>query len=153
VEVPFWGMFFTTLKVVVAPLVLGFSLKKLLGEKKELERLLPYGALFSIGFILAVVFALNAEKLPLLTFKLTAAVFLHTVGGFAAGYLLGLLAGLDPRRARTLAVEVGMQNSGLSSLLALKFFTPLAALPSALFSLLQNAVGLLFALLFRKPSL
>jgi len=153
VEVPFWGMVFTTLKVVVLPLFVGFGLRKLFGRKERVEALLPYCALLSVAFILAVIFALNANRLPLVSLKLTLAVLLHVLGGFSAGYLLGLLSGMDSKRARTLAVEVGMQNSGLSSLLALKFFTPLTALPSALFSLLQNAVGVFFAFLFRKASL
>jgi len=43
-----------------------------------------------------------------------------------------------------------MQNSGLSTVLALKFFSQLSALPSAVFSLSQNILGVLLSFIFRR---
>ena len=60
------------------------------------------------------------------------------------------LAGLDKVRAKTLSIEVGIQNSGLAVALALKYFSSLSALPGALFSLVQNVNGLLLSALYRK---
>ncbi len=55
------------------------------------------------------------------------------------------LAGLDIRTARTVAIEVGMQNSGLGVALAVKYFSAVAALPGALFSIWHNLSGSLLA--------
>lgn len=53
--------------------------------------------------------------------------------------------GWDERTARTLAIEVGIQNSGLAVALAVKYFDPAAALPRALFSIWHNLTGSLLA--------
>ena len=53
--------------------------------------------------------------------------------------------GWDERTARTLAIEVGMQNSGLGVALAVKHFSAAAALPGALFSIWHNLSGSLLA--------
>lgn len=63
----------------------------------------------------------------------------------AAGYLLPRLIGHDKRTARTIAIEVGMQNSGLGVALALKYFSTLSALPGSLFSLWHNISSALLA--------
>ncbi|NPB06116.1 MAG: bile acid:sodium symporter family protein [Aquificae bacterium] len=147
-EVPFWGMALTALKVAVAPLSLGFFLKELFKLRPPL-RAVEVTAFSTVAFIVGLVVALNREALRQLSIPLLLGVTLHCVLGFLSGYALAKLFGLDEKRAVTVAVEVGMQNSGLSTVLALKFFSPLAALPSALFSVVQNLVGLTFALLRR----
>ena len=73
------------------------------------------------------------------------AVVLHNATGLAAGYGLGRLLTGDERAARTLAIEVGMQNSGLAVALAVKYFAASAALPGALFSIWHNLSGSLLA--------
>ena len=151
VPVPFTAMALTTLKIVILPVLSGMTLRVLLGERvKRLEPLLPYLAVLAIGFIISVIFAVNKEKLFDTSLSLFIGVNLHILIGFALGFLLGKLARLDNQLAKTLSIEVGMQNSGLSAVLAMKFFSPLSALPSALFSLMQNLIGLLLSPLFRK---
>ncbi len=151
VPVPFWGMVFTTLKIVVFPVVAGMIFRRTFGEKVLiLERLLPYVSITAISFIIAVIFALNRERLEEVSLLLLVGVLLHNAGGFLLGYAFGRLFGLDSKLAKTLSIEVGMQNSGLSTVLALKFFSPLAALPSAVFSLSQNILGVLLSFIFRR---
>jgi BASS family bile acid:Na+ symporter len=43
------------------------------------------------------------------------------------------------------AFEVGLQNSGLAAALAMKFFTPVAAVPGTIFSVWHNISGSLLA--------
>ena len=151
VPVPFTGMALTTLKIVVFPVLAGMVLRKFLGERvRRLEPILPYVAVLAIAFIISVIFAVNREKLFDTSLSLFIGVNLHILSGFALGFLLGKLTRLDNQLAKTLSIEVGMQNSGLSAVLAMKFFSPLSALPSALFSLMQNLIGLLLSPLFRK---
>jgi len=70
-----------------------------------------------------------------------AAVVLHNAAGLLLGYGIPYLLRQDPRTCRTLAIEVGMQNSGLAVALAVKYFGSAAALPGALFSRLLSFHG------------
>jgi len=60
------------------------------------------------------------------------------------------LLGMPESVRRTLAVEVGMQNSGLGVALAVQYFSALAALPGALFSIWHNLTGSLLASLWSR---
>ena len=81
--------------------------------------------------------------------SIAAAVVAHNLLGMAFGGAVGRLFGMDSARRRTLAIEVGMQNSGLAASLAKTHFPemPLAAVPGALFSVWHNLSGALFAAL------
>ena len=70
--------------------------------------------------------------------------------GVLLGYLFGRVTGQGEVSARTMAIEVGMQNSGLASGLAATFFTPVAALPGAVLSVWHNLSGALVAGVFRN---
>jgi len=72
-------------------------------------------------------------------------VILHNLLGYAAGYGVGKLLRLNTTKCRALSIEVGMQNSGLGATLGTKYFTPEAALPSAIFSVWHNISGALVA--------
>lgn len=66
---------------------------------------------------------------------------LHNLGGLACGYAIAKIFRQPPAICRTLAIEVGMQNSGLVVALAVKYFSAAAALPGALFSIWHNLSG------------
>ena len=79
-----------------------------------------------------------------------AAVALHNAGGLATGYGLGRLLRFSQSECRTLAIEVGMQNSGLGVALASKYFSVLATLPGAVFSVWHNFTGALLAAVWTR---
>ena len=66
---------------------------------------------------------------------------LHNLSGLAGGYWIPRWLGYDEKTCRTLAIEVGMQNSGLGVALAVQYFSAAAALPGALFSIWHNLSG------------
>ena len=74
-------------------------------------------------------------------------VIIHNILGLGLGLGLGKLMGLDYDKQSTLSIEVGTQNSGLAVVLANTNFAmnPLAALPGAIFSVVQNLIGSIFA--------
>ena len=150
VDVPVIDMLRDLIFIVVLPVALGIFKKRFRLSTKAFEKVLPYMAIVAIGIIIAVVLALNSERLKDLSMQVFLLVFLHNFFGFLLGYIFGLLAGLDKVRAKTLSIEVGIQNSGLAVALALKYFSSLSALPGALFSLVQNVNGLLLSALYRK---
>ncbi len=74
-----------------------------------------------------------------------AAIILHNLSGYTMGYLVARAYGFSATQRRAIMIEVGMQNSGLGAALANSFFNPLAAVPSALFSIWHNISGALLA--------
>ena len=95
---------------------------------------------------MAVVSA-NAAKLMTSGLLVIAVVMLHNVLGYAFGYGVGRVLGLSKAQMRTLSIEVGMQNSGLATSLALTHFAtmPLAAVPGTVFSVWHNISGAVYA--------
>lgn len=151
VPVPFLSMALTTLKIVILPVLIGMLLRGILKDKVyRLEVFLPYLSVLSISFIIAVIFALNKGRIGGMSLPVLGGVLIHNLLGFILGFLFGKFMGLDNRLTKTLSIEVGMQNSGLSTVLALKYFSELSALPSAVFSLSQNILGVLLSIPFRR---
>ncbi len=151
VPVPFGNMLLDILRIVLAPVLIGAALNSLLGRR--LARLLPVFPVLSvvaIVVIIAIIVALNQPRLGHIGLAVTGAIVLHNGIGLLLGYLLPRLAGQDPITARTLAIETGMQNSGLAVALALKYFGAMAALPGALFSIWHNLSGALLASFWRR---
>jgi BASS family bile acid:Na+ symporter len=79
------------------------------------------------------VIAINRERLRELTGLVVVAVVLLNLYGMAAGYGVGALTRMAVQRRRTLAIEIGMQNAGLGTVLALKHFGAGATVPTAVF--------------------
>lgn len=151
VPVPVWDMLYSVLKIVVIPVLLGAVINTLLGDR--LQRWLPFFPLLSVVaiiLIIAIIVALNQPRLAAIGYAITIAVILHNLIGLLAGYWIPRLLGKDAITCRTLAIEVGMQNSGLSVALAIKYFSSMAALPGALFSIWHNISGSLLASFWRR---
>ncbi|SNZ14365.1 bile acid:sodium symporter family protein [Hydrogenobacter hydrogenophilus] len=150
VHVPFWDMVWDVLKIVILPVVLGVGIREIFPRVRTIEGFLPYISVSVVGFIIAVVLSLNVENLKKMDLMLLLAVFLHNVLGFLLGFLFGRLFGLDNKLSKTLSIEVGIQNSGLAVALAIKYFSPLASLPPALFSFLQNVNGIIVSSIYKR---
>ena len=133
-DVPFWRMVGDVMVMVVIPLFAGFGVRHLLRER--LEKVLPVFPALSVTFIIficSLVIALNRDRLGDLTGMILAAVVILNVYGMAAGYGVGSLFRMGTDRRRTLAIEIGMQNAGLGTALALEHLGEEAAIPAALF--------------------
>jgi len=142
------GMFLTTAQVVLAPVLLGLFLHH--KAPKVAQFVLPAGPLVSVLLISMIVGSIvgqNAQDILTHGPQLLLAVFLLHAGGFALGYAVTRATGLDRTTARTVSIEVGMQNSGLGAVLARTHFAanPLTAVPSALSSVCHSVLGSLLA--------
>lgn len=154
IDVPVQSMLLSLLQVVVAPVLLGVVLNYVLGGVvRRLEPLLPLFSMIAIVLIIAIVVALNAENIAHIGGIVAVAVILHNSCGLALGYGITALMGFDKKTCRTIAFEVGLQNSGLATALAMKFFSPAAALPGTLFSVWHNISGSLLAGYWAKKPL
>ena len=135
VKVEFWPMFFSIIKMVILPLITGFVLKRVFQNwVSKFEVIFPSFSTVFIAFICGLVVALNQKALLETGLILFFAVFSLNLFGLLLGYGAGKLYRFDEKRCRTLVFQVGMQNAGLGTVLALKHFSPETALPSALFA-------------------
>ncbi|WP_321402301.1 bile acid:sodium symporter family protein [Maridesulfovibrio sp.] len=146
IEIPFLPMVKSVFWIVIFPLVDGLVLRRVF--KRRLDPLLhifPSISIMVIAMLVACIIGLNRDLLASFPVLVFAAVALHNLGGLGAGYGAGRLAGFNHRDSVTIAIEVGMQNSGLGVALATKYFGIASALPGALFSLWHNISGILLA--------
>jgi BASS family bile acid:Na+ symporter len=145
------ALFWSIVKIVIIPIFLGLAVKYLFGKKIEAGvKALPLVSVVSIVAIVAAVVSINQEKIAETGALIFAIVVLHNGIGYLLGYGLGKLFGMTPTKQRAVSIEVGMQNSGLGASLAAIHFSPLAAVPSAIFSVWHNISGPIIATIFRK---
>ena len=148
VDVAVWGMFLSIIQVVILPIGAGVLLNQyfpLLSAR--LQRWLPAFSSLSVAIIVSGVVAASATNVLSHIGVILLAVVLHNLLGMALGYVAGVACRMGPAKSRTLAIEVGMQNSGLAVSLAATHFAsmPLATVPGALFSVWHNISGAIFA--------
>jgi BASS family bile acid:Na+ symporter len=133
-EVSFWKMFFDLIIMVIIPLAAGFTFRHFFSRAAEkMKDVFPAVSVTFIIFICAVVVAANRDRLAEMTSLLLLVVVILNIGGLLGGYLLGVIFKLGIPQRRTLSIEIGMQNAGMGSVLAIQNFGPRAAVPTALF--------------------
>jgi len=153
-EVPFWEMVFSVVKMVIVPLFVGFGVRHYFKEK--IEKVLPIFPAISVTFIIficSMVIALNKDRLAQVTGLVLATAVILNIYGMLSGYGVGSAFRMEVRRRRTLAIEIGMQNAGLGTVLALKHFGEKAAIPAAIFVFICIITASVMAELWqKKPS-
>ncbi|WP_104667764.1 bile acid:sodium symporter family protein [Ensifer adhaerens] len=140
------AMFMSIVKVVLLPLALGFLFQKLLpGLVKASVPALPLVSVTGIVLIVAAVVGASKGAIASSGLLIFAVVVLHNGLGYLLGFFAARAAGLSLAKRKAIAIEVGMQNSGLGAALANAYFSPVAAVPSAIFSVWHNISGALLA--------
>lgn len=147
------GMAKSIATIVLLPVALGLVVRLLLPRLvARALPVLPWISVVAISLVVMAVVAGSAAKIVEAGVLVLAAVVLHNCLGYAVGYGFAVATKQPERVRRTVAVEVGMQNSGLAAGLAAQYFSPMAALPGAVFSVWHNISGaLLAAFLRRRP--
>ncbi|MDO7207697.1 bile acid:sodium symporter family protein [Acinetobacter nosocomialis] len=138
------SMFISILQVVLLPIVIGLILRTWL--KRQVESYIQVMPLVSVIAIVAIVAAIiGGSKAAILQSGLLilAVVVLHNGLGYLLGFTAARFFKLPYADSKAIAVEVGMQNSGLGVALAAVHFaaSPITAVPSAIFSLWHNISG------------
>ena len=146
VPVDMSGLFWSIVKIVLVPVLLGLLLHHF--QRGLVDRLMPFLPLASalvITLVIAGIIAVNAQNILSAGPAIFAAVIAHNILGLAVGWFAACRLRFAPPRRRALAIEIGTQNSGLATALALAHFTPAAAIAGALFSVWQNISGALLS--------
>ncbi|XKM13159.1 bile acid:sodium symporter family protein [Orbaceae bacterium ac157xtp] len=146
VEVNFVAILMSIVQIVFIPIVAGLAVHYILASLvKKLERFFPLLSMICILVIIGVVVAGSRNQITQVGFVVIFAVILHNGIGLLGGYWGGRLLGFDESTCRTMSLEVGMQNSALAATLGTNYFSALAALPAAIFSVWHNISGSLLA--------
>lgn len=142
VPVPAVEMLLTILKIILVPVGLGVLVNMLLEPwMARVKEVFPAISVTAIVLIIAIVVAANHGELKSAALALAIAVMLHNTIGLFGGYWLARAFRLNKKLSRTIAIEVGMQNSGLGAALATAYFPVGTALPAAIFSIWHNISG------------
>lgn len=147
------SMFLDIVKIVLIPIVLGIVIRLLF--RRQVEKsfgVLPLVSVIGIVMVAAAVVAVNKESIATTGLLIFSVVILHNTLGLAIGFFLAKALRLDFPDQKAVSIEVGMQNSGLGSALAIAHFAPIAAVPSAVFSVWHNISGPILATVWKKQA-
>lgn len=160
VDVDALGMFRQILIVTIIPIAIGFLLNVWLGHKevfRKIQGCMPGVSVICLACIVGGVITTvhdplveNGIVLFLLTFVM---VFCHNTIGYLLGYSVGMLFHFSTAKKRTISIEVGMQNAGLGTNLAMTFFVatnPMAVVPCAISCAWHSISGTILANIFAR---
>lgn len=148
IQVNTMGLLISTFQVVILPVTAGIALNHFFHRLiKKITPYTPLLAIFSIVFIVDFILAAKKDAILASGLSLLLAVLTLHLLGFLMGYILPRLVSADDKSARTISVEVGMQNSGLATELARSNFSSfgLATVPGAISALTHCILGSIFA--------
>ena len=121
VPIDFLGMLWSIVKIVILPIIAGLIFNKWAhGRFAWLDKAMPVVSMAGIAIIITIITAAGRDSLLTIGLTLILVVILHNAAGYFLGYWGSRLTGLDEKSARTVAFEVGMQNAGLASGIALE---------------------------------
>ncbi len=142
------SMFLSIIQVVIVPIALGFLINRHFGRfTQQVVSILPLISVVAICIIIGYVIDANNEKLMTCGLLIIVVVMLHNLLGFTLGFLIGHIIRLPDSKRNAIAIEVGMQNSGLATSLATTAFPSLAlaTVPGVVFSVWHNLSGAIVA--------
>lgn len=151
ISVDTMAMFLSIVKVVILPIAAGFIINKFFNETtQKAVKALPLVSVTAIVMIVASVVAANSAKIMSTGLIVFTVVILHNILGYALGYGVAMLVKAPLAKKKAIAIEVGMQNSGLAASLAATSFPnlALATVPGAIFSVWHNISGAILANIF-----
>ncbi|XP_066373510.1 probable sodium/metabolite cotransporter BASS1, chloroplastic isoform X1 [Miscanthus floridulus] len=146
------GLFVSTSQVVLAPVLLGALLNQYCNGLVQLvSPLMPFIAVATVAVLCGNAIAQNASAILASGSQVVLSVGCLHASGFFFGYVLSRILGIDISSARTISIEVGMQNSVLGVVLATKHFgNPLTAVPCAVSSICHSVYGSILAGIWRS---
>ena len=154
IQIDYLGMSWEIVKLVIFPIAAGVIVRRIFRiHSVAFEKFL--GGFSMFGLLLTIVFinAAGRDNLLSIGILLIVACLLHNCLGYFFGYWLGRLFRFDEKSCRTIAIEVGMQNGGLASGLAIQMGKAVTmGLAPAICSPLMNITGATLAIWWRKKT-
>ena len=146
IEVSLTAMMMSIVKVVILPILLGILINHFCSDfVQKAVKVLPLVSVIAIVLIVGGVVSVSSKKIMETGLLIMVVVICHNMFGYLAGYLLAKCMHMNIAKSKAIAIEVGMQNSGLATSLAMLHFGAVAAIPGAIFSVWHNISGSLAA--------
>jgi BASS family bile acid:Na+ symporter len=151
ITIDFWKMVVDIMEIIILPIGAGLVFNYFLhGKFKILDQIMPILSMAGIALIIVVITAAGRNELLVVGPLLIVAMLMHNLTGYLLGYWSGRLLKMKETDCRTIALEVGLQNGGMASGLALamgKLAT--VGLAPAVFAPIMNITGSSLALWWR----
>ncbi len=148
VPIELGGMMMTIIKIVILPIIAGLIFNALVvrfdqkGRKELINRIMSMLSMVGIAVIISIITAAGRDSLLSIGFLLILACLIHNLAGYLFGYWGCRLLKMDEQSCRTIALEVGLQNGGLASGIALEMGkVATVGLASAVFGPIMNITG------------
>ena len=142
IQVSLSAMMISICQIVILPIILGIAANTFFSDTvKKFTKILPLISITAIILIVGGVVAVNAQKLMAVGLIIGGVVMLHNLLGYFFGFIIARLLKMDLSKSKAISIEVGMQNSGLATSLAILHFGAAAAIPGAIFSVWHNISG------------
>lgn len=146
VEISLSAMMLSIVQVVILPIVLGIIINTFFeASVQKVVTLLPLISVTAIVLIVGGVVSVSSQRIMETGLLIMLVVMCHNLLGYGIGFLLAKLLHMNMAKAKAISIEVGMQNSGLATSLAMLHFGATAAIPGAIFSVWHNISGSLAA--------
>lgn len=152
VPVEMWPMMVSIMKIIIVPVIAGILINRYLPQVATWARqVLPAVAMAAICIIIAITIALARDQLLVVGLALLFAAICHNTVGYMLGYWGARMVGMDRRDSRTVAIEVGLQNGGMATGLALTVMnSATVALGSAVFGPWSAVSSSILASIWRR---
>ena len=146
IEISLSSMMISILQVVILPIALGITINAALGNVvKKFTKYLPLISILAIILIVGGVVSVNEAKIIEVGLMVAIVVIIHNLLGYGLGFVISKIMKMEISKAKAISIEVGMQNSGLATSLAITHFGAAAAIPGAVFSVWHNISGSIVA--------
>jgi len=121
IPIDVWQMMYSIVKMVILPIIAGLLFNQLFhGKLAWLDKILPKISMGGIALIIAIITAAGRDNLLEIGLLLILAAIIHNTVGYFLGYWSSRLLKMKEADCRTIALEVGMQNGGLASGIAIE---------------------------------
>lgn len=146
VNISFFAMMMSIVQMVLLPLILGVALNYFFPKQvAHVIKVMPMLSALVVILTVGCVVSLSGRAIVDNGLIILTVVILHNLAGMLLGDFFAKRFGLNKAQTRAMTIEVGMQNSGLASTLALMYFTAAGGIAGAIFSVWHNVSGSLFA--------
>jgi BASS family bile acid:Na+ symporter len=151
VPIDFLGMMWSIIKIVIIPIIFGLVFNHFFhGKFTWLDKAMPIVSMAGIGIIITIITANGRDSLLEVGGLLILACLIHNSAGYFLGYWVCRLLKMEERDCRTIALEVGMQNGGLASGIAVEMGKiATVGLAPAVFGPMMNITGSSLAMWWR----
>ena len=152
VPVEFLDMMWSIFEMVIVPVVLGVLFNRYAhGKAQWLDDIMPLISMTAITVIISIITADGRESLLVVGVTLVVAAIVHNFVGYVLGYWACRLIGMNEQDSRTISIEVGMQNGGLASGIAMEMGkVATVGLAPAVFGPWMNVTGSALANWWRR---